>query len=118
MVERGEDIEKQETEHLAREIVNKQTSMISQAIADFQVAMDKCDFYNSLKAYMNIEHFLQRGKAAASELMSLNKEDGLKELKYIETLEQQAYKTAEEKAKNCKCEQREPFRYVTEIPKE
>ncbi len=103
MVERGEDIERQQTEHLVKEIVLRQIANIRQSLADFEHNMRECNFHNSLKTYMNVEHFLQRGKDAAHDLMNLDPERGTEALKDVEALEQNAYESFETLVKGCEC---------------
>lgn len=103
MIERGEDIERQQTEYLVKEIVRKQIANVRQSLVDFEANMRECNFHNSLKTYMNVEHFLQRGKDAAHDLMNLDSERGCEAFKDIEALEQDAYKTFETLVKGCEC---------------
>jgi hypothetical protein len=118
MVERGEDVEKYATENIVDQRFKKIVELTDKSISEFGSTIEKCDLYESLKAYMNVEHFLQEGKRSALEILNLDAEKGNRALEEIKALEQKAYRTAEEKAKNCGCQPKEPFRYVTELPKE
>jgi len=118
MVERGEDIEKSATESLIDQKMKTIINLTERSLEEFKGTMQKCDFYNSLKAYMNIEHFLQEGKSSTYELMNVDKGRGEAALRDVEALEQRAYQMSENLAKNCRCEQREAFKYVEKLPKE
>jgi hypothetical protein len=118
MVERGEDLEKQATESIVDQRFKKIVELADKSIEDFKATIETCDLYDSLKAYMNVEHFLQEGKRSALEVLNLDAERGIRALEEMKALEQKVYRTAEEKAKICGCKPKEPFRYVTELPKE
>lgn len=118
MVESGENIERQETESIVDQRFKKLVELTDKSISEFGSTIEKCDLYDSLKAYMNVEHFLQEGKRSALEILNLDAERGNRALEEMKALEQKAYRTAEEKAKDCGCQPKEPFRYVTELPKE
>lgn len=116
MVDRGEDIERQATESIVDQRFKKLVELTDKSISEFGATIETCDLYDSLKAYMNVEHFLQEGKRSALEILNLDTEKGTRALAEMKALEQKAYKTAEEKAKRCACKTQVPFRYVEKLP--
>lgn len=117
MVESGEDIEKKETETIVEQLMRTQLELTEKSIEEFKQSMRNCDLRNSLKSYMNIEHFLQRSKDTAYNLVHVDREKGMKAFADVEALQKKAWETSEALVKGCECKL-PPFKYITELPKE
>lgn len=118
MYESAEEIERKATMKSVEQLAESTIDLTEKALTEFKEAISKCDFYNSLRSYMNIEHYLQRSKDHLNDLYPMDPSRWDQLARKVDDLEKKARETAADLSKDCICQMKEPFKYVTELPKD
>lgn len=116
--ESAEQTEKKATEHTVLLLLNNTIMLVEKSFTEFKESISKCDFYNSLRTYMDVEHHLQRSKDHLNDLHPMDPTKWDEIMRKVDELERKARETATNLSKDCICQMKEPFKYVTELPKD
>lgn len=114
----AEETERKTTMKSVEQLAENTIDLTEKEYTEFKEAIGKCDFYNSLRTYMNIEHYLQRSKDHLNDLHPMDPTKWDELMRKVDSLERKARETATNLSKDCICQTKEPFKYVTELPKE
>lgn len=102
--ESAEETERKTTMKTIEQLAEDTIKLTEKAFAEFKENIGKCDFYNSLRTYMNIEHYLQRSKNHLNDLYPMDPIKWDELMQKVDNLEKNARSTAEDMSKDCKCE--------------